>query len=711
MAIGENVKNCAAKIEATVEKFSEQECIDKMVGMFEVLGKRRSLLNLIFLKYCCIKVGREKSLDVFQDKNGFKILERTFTSTNEDFLDVLIDIFLYLKANRPVCINALDNFKLINKDKFFEYLNCSVGLYALLENYDENSTYFDEILKYVLSLEKIKDELNFLFKLAYDAHFNEIDVDITAYKNKFANVAMYEKLEKLLAKPEKSEHKESEKISEGKKLYEEEVKEIMSNSSLQSSLSSKSGKTQPSSVTKTINSNVTLKSEVKEDVFKIKYEEMAKKYEELTKKFNDLSIKNKELAEKASVVPEVKQDIKGVVEKNADDTVKNIDKENVAVKQEIKEEVKQETKPAATPVTPAKPAAPKRKIMFKSKVAAEEPAANTTAPGGKKKLLFKKAEATSKLETKKKYIGIKWSKIPKGKKTIFAALNVPELEKKFKLDEFDCFEKQEKDITPVNKPKPVVQKGPVMANILDGKKSMSLSIALGRIKMSDDELYNQIMTMKYTNETVIKQLILYMASPEEYELLKEANKKLLNRAELFFTAVKDYIEFENALVSIRFLNLYQAKDFKTVIEQVVKVYKEILDSKKLQELFGMLLILGNQLNRNVFGGKAEGFSFESCDKFKTKQIKDFLVKKVDFGEIKAELGKLAISENVDATIHEFQEVRGAYKKKVVNDEEFSSLCKLFDELLALRKDLMLYFNIESDERLPEKLANFIKYFM
>ena len=137
----------------------------------------------------------------------------------------------------------------------------------------------------------------------------------------------------------------------------------------------------------------------------------------------------------------------------------------------------------------------------------------------------------------------------------------------------------------------------------------------------------------------------------------------------------------------------------------------ILTSKELKKLFGVLLILGNQMNRGLIGGKAEGFTFDSLDKFKTKIIKEFLILRIDFDVIKKELGNLKLSEPVDALINEFMEVKGCYKKGVVDDEQYNLTISQFEALSKNQKDLIAYFNLESDEKLTDKLEKFINYFL
>ena len=93
------------------------------------------------------------------------------------------------------------------------------------------------------------------------------------------------------------------------------------------------------------------------------------------------------------------------------------------------------------------------------------------------------------------------------------------LEEPFTLNDFKCFEIKaiEPKNTMAKTVKKEVPKGPVITSYLDGKKTLYLAIALGRIKLSDAELYNQIIERKFENETLIRQLLLYLATPEEFE--------------------------------------------------------------------------------------------------------------------------------------------------------------------------------------------------
>ena len=67
---GVNSKNCIGKIESQVEKYTIEETKTKIINILEILKKRRSLLNLLFLKFCFIKLSKEDSIKILNDRDG-----------------------------------------------------------------------------------------------------------------------------------------------------------------------------------------------------------------------------------------------------------------------------------------------------------------------------------------------------------------------------------------------------------------------------------------------------------------------------------------------------------------------------------------------------------------------------------------------------------------------------------------------------------------
>ncbi|EED43972.1 tubulin [Enterocytozoon bieneusi H348] len=695
---GVNIKNCIGKIESQVEKYTIEETKTKIINILEILKKRRSLLNLLFLKFCFIKLSKEDSIKILNDRDGWKILNRTFTSNNNDFINTLLEIYNLLDANKPISMECINRFNELNKPLFFEYLRKSAGLYALFEMYDDKLTYLEYFAKEILKQESIEDELNFVFKLQYDATFQDIMIDIRKYEKKFVNVNTYKKLFQILDRPEFDKGVEADTTVQIKdnnqNIIITETLQVPKDLSIPIEQNDVICNSTIKVPTVESNSTITISNE-----FKSKYEDIEKKYAELFKKYTDLDIAYKKIQTQLTEKP-ISSATKA--EPNNLTTTTKIEPSTDSSKEIVKNESKSDNKselPKSTP-TPSKP------------TVAKKPA----AAGGTKKFSFKKKEVAppSKLETKQKYCGLKWTKVAKGKSSIFSDFDMVKLEEPFTLNDFKCFEIKavEPKNTTAKTVKKEVPKGPVITSYLDGKKTLSLAIALGRIKLSDAELYNQIIERKFENETLIRQLLLYLATPEEFEQIKaHEDRATLARGDQFFYACDDLNQLEMALGDLRFMYLYKARDYYSIIKNVADMYMRILTSKELKKLFGVLLILGNQMNRGLIGGKAEGFTFDSLDKFKTKIIKEFLILRIDFDVIKKELGNLKLSEPVDALINEFMEVKGCYKKGVVDDEQYNLTISQFEALSKNQKDLIAYFNLESDEKLTDKLEKFINYFL
>ncbi|KAL6121743.1 hypothetical protein NUSPORA_01303 [Nucleospora cyclopteri] len=686
-----NLKNCIEKIKKTILMYSEEECKKKMVGMLEVLASRRSYLNLLFLKYSFEKIKKEDAVKIMEERNGFKILENTFTSTNRDFLNTLLELFIFLDQTRPVNINVLNNYMNIDKNLFFQYLSKSGGLFALFEIYEDEETYLDFIVRNVLNQYVIGDELQFLHKLAYAPRFQELKIDIVSHRTKFTSQSTYLKLLKLLQPEEYAkemriqENKGKEESREEIKKLGEEIKTIKITSKKESKLLE--GKL------------------INEKLLNENYKQLEEKYKKLEENYKQLQISYKLLEENSkNLIPTVNLTATGNLEKNSAVNLEN--NKNKIVKMPI-------------------PGGKKKILSFKKPIVEEQPviveeqpvktdktAVLTKMPtaGKKKSLNFKKPAPKSKLETTQLYCGLKWTKIPKTRGSIFSEVKLAETESDFTLEEFKPFEVSgEPKKAAVSSGRKKVEN--IRINYMDPKKSLNLDIALGRMKLSNEELYRQIVEKTFENENLVKQFLLYICTEEEFNAIKAADYSTLGRAEQFFYACKSLNELETSLAAIRFLSLYKSKDHKGIMENVVETYSRILNSSELKKLFSYLLLIGNQLNRNSFGSKAEAFSLDSLEKFKTKLLREFIISKFDMTELKKQLGAMKLLEPVDATIHEFMEVKSAYQKNVLNEEEYISLCKMFDNMVNLQKSLISYFNVDSDDKLVVKLDRFIKYFL
>ncbi|ORD94661.1 FORF [Enterospora canceri] len=676
------VKEYSLKIEKAVKEYTEKECLEKTRQILAVLNQRRSLLNLMFLKFICIRIKRETILNTFNEMNGFRVLEKTFTSTNCDYLSTLFDIFVVLKPNRPVSIEALENYDAFDKQLFFKYLNGCQGLHALFDNLSANMTYLQYFISDALTWDEIDDELNFIFKLEHEPQMQQIKINIYKHKEKFKCDITYKRLLEILSKSFRKNmiNIDAECIEEYKNTIEKYKSGLEDSNAKYLILESKFKELQLSIENKAFDKTSEIKA-VK-DVVEIK--EPEPKVESAAKT-------------EFKRVEAVKEEVKIAKERIKEQEPKTTIEEKTVVEQ----------KPVEIPLSKEETVV--QNIAESTIQKTVELDQQETKPKKPKKFSFGKAsKAVSMLDTKQVYCGLRWSKMPKGKRTIFTNINILENEKHFKLEEFKVFEKK---VVPKEKKAAEATKGSDLICCMDLKKSNAISIALSVIKLTYEELRDQILKLECENEVLIKQLCHYMCTTEEFEKIKKTDPKKMPNADRFFYIIEDLEEFKEAVASQMFLHLYKAKNYTNIFELTIKTYKRILESQSLKELFGRLLVIGNQLNRNGFGGKAEGFTFDSLSKFHTTQIRNLIKPKIDLVKLKEELGEIAHHEAVDALINEFGEVKSAYVKNTVDEEEYSRGCELFSEMKELQQKVIAFFGLETDDKLMEELLGFVEYFL
>ncbi|KAM0680180.1 Dishevelled associated activator of morphogenesis 2 [Glugoides intestinalis] len=325
----------------------------------------------------------------------------------------------------------------------------------------------------------------------------------------------------------------------------------------------------------------------------------------------------------------------------------------------------------------------------------------------------------SNLSTTQSYIGLKWKKTNKAQSQIFAKIDYIACEKSFKLEEFEGFaskpEKKEVASLEVNKQGLEVQKA--ISCAIEPKKSYALNIALGRVKLSNEELIDKILKQEYENENIVRQLLTYFLTQEEYESVSSTTVEL-SRAEQLFKALPSLNEFHRALLSQRFTFAFKARDYQNVIQNMKYSFEKLIRSEEVPKLFGILLVIGNVLNSNKFNGNAEGFSLDSLEMFATKEVFEMIKKKVDCSKLLNELlGTerpvkilLVNSEiSMETLLYEINEIKAVSGSFVSGDiyNEYRQVLTAFEDLFNLYKETQKYFGVSDDSFIP-KLECFLR---
>jgi len=331
----------------------------------------------------------------------------------------------------------------------------------------------------------------------------------------------------------------------------------------------------------------------------------------------------------------------------------------------------------------------------------------------------KEKAVVSTLIADKTYAGLKWKKQSKAPGQIFSRISYESSERQFKISEFDIFENrqdkagpQSPGAQPSQRPAAREEETPI-----DHKKSYALNIALGRVKLTNEVLVERILAGTYDNENVIRQLILYYPTQEEFELLRKSGGEM-GRAELLFKGVPDQSQLYLALLGLRFNFAFRNRNYPEIIRSLTGTFQRILDSTELPALFGALLVIGNVLNAHSFNGNAEAFTLDSLQAFSKDEIRSLLREKVSLPKLVHELTganggdfpRLISAEiTVENLIQEIGEIRSLYGEFVEKKtaEEYKRMHEGFEDLLGVYKQTREYFG-ESDERFIDRLENFLR---
>lgn len=321
------------------------------------------------------------------------------------------------------------------------------------------------------------------------------------------------------------------------------------------------------------------------------------------------------------------------------------------------------------------------------------------------------------LISEKTYSGIKWKKASKSQNQIFSKINYESAEKLFNLAEFDKFESK------INKKESstVTQKVSTVTSVIDHKKSYALNIALGRVKLNNSDLIKSILTGRFENENLVKQLIIYFITHEEHEeILKcnSVNNLQLGRAELMFKEISDLNSFLNALLSLRFKFYFNNRNYSEITNLMKISLNRILKSSELLSLFGTLLVIGNVLNCNTFNGNAEGFTLDSLNVFSSKEILELIRSKINlekllkelFGSAKpARIEIISCEISIETLIAELGEAKSLFGEFVDEEtvEKFKKVIFDYEEITKIYKELQGYFG-ENDDGFISKIESFLK---
>lgn len=796
------------KIQTIASAYSFSQRKSKIAESLDELKSRNSLINLLFLRFTLETMGQlnEKSKedlwDCFTANEGVSVLEYCFNSNNKDFVENLMEFVIFIQKEKKICghfiSKILKKHSLIDKRLLIVFINLKDKIHTVIKD-EMNSnvvSFLRSLVVEILSLDKIKDEFNFLLDDQFDITQVLKKDEIESIRDKFIDKSVYDTIRSRFnsnikhnvdsnVEPAVSRIKDSvvmvgEKISSinlNKNTSDcrinKEDKIIKNTSDCRINKEDKTIKNTsdrcPKAVLKypdtpSVSGDVSFFDRSNEiylkEIENLKMENQMLRGK-LSKALSENNLKIKFTKNILTKTVDCSQS-KTVVD-NSKDTNNNVSPATAKIgfkgaglfgKKSTNTVISNNTTPANATIS-ANVTTTSNTLSTNTTTASNTITTNATTPinttiptnttptnvasntntsstpsvakmpAGKVRFGMKSKSTPQKftLVSDKSYKGLKWKKSNKSQCQIFSKINYEEYEKKFDLEEFDKFI-YKNDLKTSNVSSTTSSNNNNNINninsdglLMDPKKSYALNIALGRVKLSNSELISQILGEEYDNENVVRQLIIYFPTDQEYDLIKEhPNTAALGRAEQLIRSIFDLKKFHKSLLSLRFNFMFKAKDYNLIIKRMTEVFRRIVESPELMNLFGSLLVMGNILNSNTFNGNAEGFSLDSLSSFSDREMIDLIKKKVNIPKLILELtgkqdGTLAGVENMENLIHEIGEMKSLFGDFV--GEEVSSkyklVCSDFEELMNVYKEAQLYFG-ESDDKFIYKIEQFLKLF-
>lgn len=169
-------------------------------------------------------------------------------------------------------------------------------------------------------------------------------------------------------------------------------------------------------------------------------------------------------------------------------------------------------------------------------------------------------------------------------------------------------------------------------NVLDSKTVQNVSIMLGRVKLSFEEIQQALISMdsEKLNETLVKQILNNLPTADDIAAIQEytsgspAKLKELSKAEQFLFTISSVPRYAQRLQALSFNYKYLERitDVKPILKSVLDASKEVLSSSKLQSLLEIILAIGNYMNADNFRGGAYGFSLDTLTRLSETKTAD-----------------------------------------------------------------------------------------
>ncbi|XP_048589286.1 protein diaphanous homolog 2 isoform X2 [Nematostella vectensis] len=194
----------------------------------------------------------------------------------------------------------------------------------------------------------------------------------------------------------------------------------------------------------------------------------------------------------------------------------------------------------------------------------------------------------------------------------FAAKSAPK-----KLDNPDGEEK-----------KSVAKKKAKELKVLDPKSAQNLSIFLGSLKSSHEEIKSHILhcDQEKLSESAIESLLKYLPSPEQMEQLSNMKDQIseLSEPEQFAVHISDIKKLEQRLNCLLFRTRFpeEMSDTKPGVVNATAACREVKTSPKFAKLLELILLMGNYMNTGSRNEGTIGFEISYLTKLSSTKSVD-----------------------------------------------------------------------------------------
>ncbi|PWA16609.1 hypothetical protein CCH79_00004445, partial [Gambusia affinis] len=214
-----------------------------------------------------------------------------------------------------------------------------------------------------------------------------------------------------------------------------------------------------------------------------------------------------------------------------------------------------------------------------------------------------------------------WSKLPEAKitgtiwkeiddKDVFKVLDLQEFQKTFSAYQRPAKETGEAD--PVKKVKEL--------SVIDGRRAQNCNILLSKLKMTNEEICQAVMSMDDQEELpkdMLEQLLKFVPEKSDVDLLEEHKHELerMARADRFLYDMSRINHYQQRLQALHFKKKFNDRlaEVKPKIEALKLASTEVIHSQALRQLLQVVLALGNYMNKGQ-RGNAYGFKVSSLNK-------------------------------------------------------------------------------------------------